>query len=149
MIWSFIWLCCQMIKKNKLEIKNITVALKWVFVMCQKWSSDISLWTVGADNTCFLRDKLFSSDFISSIGIFLWNTKKKRFKFGLWAVELDIKNYACHLKFFWLKNFLTIFIEMLIYKVVLVSGVQQSELYIYMYIFFFNSLFHYMLLQDI
>lgn len=62
--------------------------------MSKVWSSDISLWTVGADNTCFLRDKLFSSDFMSEVWVFFFETPKKKKKdlnFGLWAVELDIK----------------------------------------------------------
>ena len=37
----------------------------------------------------------------------------------------------------------------MIYNIVLVSGVQQSNLDIYIYIFFYFIIFHYRLLQDI
>lgn len=50
--------------------------------MSKVWSSDISLWTVWADNTCFLRDKLFSADFMSEVWVFFFETpEKKRFRF--------------------------------------------------------------------
>ena len=48
--------------------------------MSKVWTSDISLWTVWAENTCFLRDKLFSADLMSEVWVFFFETPKKKKK---------------------------------------------------------------------
>ena len=100
-------------RKNQLEIKNITVALKWVFVICQKYEVQtfrcelFELTTlVSLETNYFLQTLCLKYGYFS-----LKHQKKKDLDFGLWAVELDIKIMYVTLKSFFIFFDLTHFFE--------------------------------------
>lgn len=108
------------IRKNKLEIKNITVALKWIFVICQKYElqtfrcEQFELTTLVSLGTNYFLQTL-----CLKYGYFSLKhppQKKKRFKILVyeqlsWTLKLCMSLKKVIL-YFWLKNFfLNIFIE--------------------------------------